>query len=70
MAVLIEEKVDSNTCAQRGFSRNYLPVRVLGEAASVNRELSVRLDHYVNGALIGRALSAGPATETGFAARQ
>jgi threonylcarbamoyladenosine tRNA methylthiotransferase MtaB len=69
VAVLIEEKVDSNTGAQRGFSRNYLPVRVLGEAASLNRELSVRLDHYVDGTLVGRALGAGLTTQAAFAAQ-
>jgi threonylcarbamoyladenosine tRNA methylthiotransferase MtaB len=55
VSVLIEEKLDKQTGARRGFSRNYLAVNVIGSAALANREVSVTLASYVNGTLIGMA---------------
>jgi len=51
--VLVESKVDKANGAQRGFSRNYLPVSLVGAGAPVNREITVRLGEYRSGWLCG-----------------
>jgi threonylcarbamoyladenosine tRNA methylthiotransferase MtaB len=53
VSVLVEEKRDRRTGAQRGFSRNYLPVNIVCGAAEINREVAVRIDDYANGTLTG-----------------
>ncbi len=52
MAVLVEGKTDKASGAQRGFSRNYLPVAIDGPAVT-NREVAVHLGGYRNGWLRG-----------------
>lgn len=59
VSVLIEEKIDRRTGMHRGFSRNYLPVLVCGEADCVNREIRVRLERFDDGCLLGNALLGG-----------
>ncbi|HET9915634.1 MAG TPA: MiaB/RimO family radical SAM methylthiotransferase, partial [Candidatus Binatia bacterium] len=51
--VLVEEKVDKASGAQRGFSRNYLPVALAGGGALVNREIAVHVGEYRSGWLRG-----------------
>jgi len=53
IAVLVEGKVDKTSGAQRGFSRNYLPVALAGGSEFANREVAVRLSEYRNGWLRG-----------------
>jgi threonylcarbamoyladenosine tRNA methylthiotransferase MtaB len=53
--VLVEEKIDKTTGCFRGFSRNYLPVTLLGGA--VNQEWPVRLERLENGRVFGRVSS-------------
>ncbi len=54
LSVLVEggSKADG---ALRGYSRNYLPVWVRGEA-HVNREVEVAIEELANGTLVGRAV--------------
>ena len=59
VAVLVEGKVDKTSGAQRGFSRNYLPVTLAGGSELANREVAVRLDEYRNGWLRGSVVVAG-----------
>lgn len=54
VSVLIEEKIEKQTGARRGFSRNYLPVSVASGRDLGNREVDVVLDDYANGILMGR----------------
>lgn len=54
VSVLIEEKIEKQTGARRGFSRNYLPVSVTSGRELGNREIDVQLDEYADGLLIGR----------------
>lgn len=49
VSVLIEEKLEKQTGLRRGFSRNYLPVAVVGADDFLNRELDVRIDRYGGG---------------------
>ena len=51
--VLVEEKVDNQTGWRRGFSRNYLPVMVLGANRRVNQEVDVVVHSWENGFLTG-----------------
>jgi threonylcarbamoyladenosine tRNA methylthiotransferase MtaB len=53
VAVLVEGKVDKASGAQRGFSRNYLPVALAGGGELANREVAVRVGEYRNGWLCG-----------------
>jgi threonylcarbamoyladenosine tRNA methylthiotransferase MtaB len=53
-SVLVEDKRDRASGLSRGFSRNYLPVRLATNPALVNREVNVRLDRMQDGWLIGR----------------
>jgi len=69
VSVLMEEKVDGKTGWQRGFSRNYLPVRVMGSSSLANQEVVVDIRDMQNGCLLGRvlwprALHAGVANKT------
>ena len=57
VSVLVEAKVDKATGMRRGFTRNYLPVSVVG-ADCVNREISVRLSGLRSGRLSGTILAA------------
>ena len=59
VAVLVEGKTDKASGAHRGFSRNYLPVAIDGEALS-NRVVAVRLGEYRNGWLRGSVEAANP----------
>ena len=52
--VLIEGTVDRKTGWQRGFSRNYLPVRVTGSSSLVNREVAVDICDIADGCLLGK----------------
>ena len=54
LSVLVEEKLDNRTGGHRGFSRNYLPVMVLGGDDLVNREVVVRPFRLDTGWLIGK----------------
>jgi len=54
VSVLIEGTVDRKTGCQRGFSRNYLPVRVTGSSNLVNREVAVDIGDIENGWLVGK----------------
>lgn len=60
LPVLIEDKVDRNTGARRGFSRNYLQVAALGASRAVNREVRVHIDGFDGGSLIGSVVEEGP----------
>jgi len=53
VTVLIEGKIDKASGAQRGFSRNYLPVALAGGGERANCEVTVRLGEYRNGWLRG-----------------
>jgi threonylcarbamoyladenosine tRNA methylthiotransferase MtaB len=53
VAVLVEEKVDPSSGYHRGFSRNYLPVRVAAKDVLVNRECRVTVTGFDNGSLVG-----------------
>jgi len=53
VTVLVEGKIDKASGAQRGFSRNYLPVALAGGGALANREVAVRVGEYRNGWLRG-----------------
>jgi len=64
--VLVEEKVDKASGAQRGFSRNYLPVALAAGGALANREIAVRVGEYRNGWLRGSVEA--PADEQKLAA--
>ena len=63
LSVLIEEKSDKKTGGHRGFSRNYLPVMVLGGDEGANREVRVQLEGFENGSLIGKRLDAPGAAD-------
>ncbi len=52
-SVLIEGKIKSG--ALGGYSRNYLPVSVVGEDVEINREVEVSIDGFESGSLIGTA---------------
>jgi len=60
VSVLVEGKTDKASGAQRGFSRNYLPVALAGGAGLANREVSVRLGEYRTGWLRGSVEQANP----------
>ena len=53
VSVLVEEKVDGASGFRRGFSRNYLPVVLPGDADSSNREVDVELNGWREGWLTG-----------------
>jgi threonylcarbamoyladenosine tRNA methylthiotransferase MtaB len=53
MPVLIEAKKDRLTGGHKGFSRNYLPVTVVGGGHLINREVAVQLETFEGGSLIG-----------------
>ncbi|MGH7827152.1 MAG: tRNA (N(6)-L-threonylcarbamoyladenosine(37)-C(2))-methylthiotransferase MtaB [Candidatus Binatia bacterium] len=54
--VLIEEKVDRSTGWHKGFSRNYLPITVCGGNDLINSEVTVELQAFEGGSLIGRVV--------------
>lgn len=56
VSVLVEEKIEKQTGARRGFSRNYLPVSVMSDDDLGNREVDVELVGYRNGMLTGHTL--------------
>ena len=56
-SVLLEEKIDRASGAQRGFTRNYLSVAVVDCAESANREINVRLTSLRNGCLTGELVN-------------
>lgn len=58
LAVLIEDKMDVQTGARRGFTRNYLPVNVHCSSELSNEEVIVKLTGLNNGWLMGAASSA------------
>lgn len=64
VAVLIEDKVDGTSGFRRGFSRNYLPVTLSARAEFTNREVSVDLNEFHDGWLIGKIVRdpSGPVT--------
>jgi hypothetical protein len=47
--VLIEDKIECVSGLRRGFSRNYLPVRVAGAGDLSNQEVNLRIDGWQNG---------------------
>jgi threonylcarbamoyladenosine tRNA methylthiotransferase MtaB len=49
--LLVENKLDHASGRQRGFTRNYLQVSLLGAASLANREVDVRLDGMRDGCL-------------------
>ena len=53
LSVLIEEKIDGKTGFRRGFTRNYLPVRVRADGELTNHEATVELTGFENGCLTG-----------------
>jgi threonylcarbamoyladenosine tRNA methylthiotransferase MtaB len=57
VAVLVEEKADKATGLYRGFSRNYLPVMLSGDADFTNREVDVRLERMHLGWLLGDSMT-------------
>jgi threonylcarbamoyladenosine tRNA methylthiotransferase MtaB len=61
LAVLVEATIDRHSGGRRGFSKNYLPVAVLGSDGMVNREVTVRVDGFEGGWLSGRAMSSAAA---------
>ena len=56
LAVLVEGTTDRHSGGRRGFSRNYLPVAVLGGDGLVNSEIAVRVESFTAGRLIGTAM--------------
>jgi threonylcarbamoyladenosine tRNA methylthiotransferase MtaB len=56
VSVLVEEKTDTTTGLHRGFSRNYLPVMLSGDAVFTNREVAVRLERMQYGWLLGTSM--------------
>ncbi len=56
VAVLVEERTDKGSGMHRGFSRNYLPVMIPGDADLTNREVAVRLERVQNDWLLGEAM--------------
>jgi threonylcarbamoyladenosine tRNA methylthiotransferase MtaB len=58
LAVLTEGKSTEPNGERRGFTRNYLPVRIVSGNAPVNQEISVTLRDYARGSLIGSAAAA------------
>jgi threonylcarbamoyladenosine tRNA methylthiotransferase MtaB len=62
--VLIEAKVDRLRDCHKGFSRNYLPVTVVGAGEFVNSEVDVQLDDFEGGSLTGRVMNQ-PKGDTG-----
>jgi len=53
--VLLEQVADTATGAYKGYSRNYLPVRVRAQESRVNHEVEVAVEGLENGWLWGRA---------------
>jgi threonylcarbamoyladenosine tRNA methylthiotransferase MtaB len=49
LSVLIEDKIECVSGLRRGFSRNYLPVRVAGAGDLSNQEVNLRIDGWQNG---------------------
>jgi threonylcarbamoyladenosine tRNA methylthiotransferase MtaB len=57
VAVLVEQAIEKESGAYRGYSRNYLPVLVHARELRVNREVEVDIDGMEGGWLQGRAVS-------------
>jgi threonylcarbamoyladenosine tRNA methylthiotransferase MtaB len=53
MSVLVEDKIDRNSGAHRGFTRNYLPIIIRGGNHRVNQEVNVQIDGFAAGSLTG-----------------
>lgn len=53
LSVLVEAKTDRYSRGWRGFSKNYLPVALSGGDDRVNREISVHVESFAAGRLIG-----------------
>ena len=62
LEVLVEGTTDRYSGGRRGFSRNYLPVVVSCGDGMVNHEITVRVENFTAGRLIGTAL---PSEATG-----
>jgi threonylcarbamoyladenosine tRNA methylthiotransferase MtaB len=56
LTVLVEGATDGHIGGRRGFSRNYLPVAVLGGDGLVSHEIFVRVESFTAGRLIGTAM--------------
>ncbi len=56
LSVLVEGTTDRHSGGRRGFSKNYLPVAVSGADNRVNREITVRVESFTAGRLIGTAM--------------
>jgi threonylcarbamoyladenosine tRNA methylthiotransferase MtaB len=56
MSVLVEGKIDRNSGAQRGFTRNYLPIIIRCGDHRVNQEVDVQIDGFTAGCLTGRVV--------------
>ncbi|MGN6735434.1 MAG: tRNA (N(6)-L-threonylcarbamoyladenosine(37)-C(2))-methylthiotransferase MtaB, partial [Candidatus Binatia bacterium] len=57
LAVLVEDKINTEPGARRGFTRNYLPVNVRLGGALSNEEVVVELTGFDDGSLTGIACS-------------
>ena len=55
LTVLVEATTDRHSGGRRGFSKNYLPVAVSGAEGMVNREITVQVESFTTGRLIGTA---------------
>lgn len=66
LPVLVEGKIDGVTGGCRGFSRNYLSVRVSGSEALVNREIEVSIEGFEGGWLRGSPLGVPSARAQGY----
>jgi threonylcarbamoyladenosine tRNA methylthiotransferase MtaB len=53
VSILVEGKTDESTGLRRGFTRNYLPVKVAADCDLPNHEIDVRLTAIGNGYLKG-----------------
>ena len=53
MSVLVEGKIDRNSGAHRGFTRNYLPMIIRSGNHRVNQEVDVQIDGFAAGCLTG-----------------
>jgi threonylcarbamoyladenosine tRNA methylthiotransferase MtaB len=58
LSVLTEGQSAEPSGERRGFTRNYLPVRIVSGDVPVNQEISVTLYDYAKGLLIGSAATA------------
>jgi tRNA A37 methylthiotransferase MiaB len=54
--VLVEEAAEKKSGAQKGYSRNYLPVLVAAARDKVNREVEVAVEAFDRGWLSGKVV--------------